>query len=93
MAVMTDEERRRVHAQFMRVFRRFGLNSLPGNKADLRILVNAADDFADQHASTYNQMIPAAQRSLFDNDTKAAVLCAVILRRRLPELFRAEEDG
>lgn len=93
MAVLSDEERRRTWAQFMRTVRRFGLTSIAGTKADLRALINAADDFADQHAATYNQMIPQPQRGMYSAEEKAAALCAVIMRRVLPDLLRAEEDG
>ena len=55
------------------------------------MLVNVADDFRDQHATTFNQMIPQPQRGIFTADEKAVALCCVIMRSL--GLLRTQEDS
>lgn len=50
-------------------------------KAELRSLVNAADDFADTNGAAYNTSIPSGIRNKFTTKQKALALGLVCLKR------------
>lgn len=82
MAVLTDEQRREVWADTMRLASaaREPLGTLL--KADLRAAVNAVDDWVDQNAASYNAAIPLPARDELSAKQKVRLL-QVVVRARL----------
>lgn len=77
----------RTRAQFLRAFSgQFGDLS----KAQVQAAVEAADDWADANAASYNTALPAAFRTTATPALKAALLAYICMRRA--GLLRAEED-
>lgn len=77
MAVLTDQQRAEVWAEFMR--RRL----CPGSilKADLRAAVNAVDDWVEANAAAFNTALPQPFRGAATAEQKAALLSYVALKR------------
>jgi hypothetical protein len=51
-------------------------------KADIRAAVNAADDWANTNAASYNSALPLPFRTAATSDQKSRLLEAVISKRR-----------
>lgn len=77
MAVLPEQDRARVWAQFMRR----NLEDCGFTKPQLRAAVDAADEWADSNAASFNAALPAAFRTSATAGQKALVLCLVALRR------------
>ena len=80
MAALTTTDRSVVWADAMR---QFSTLTLPCGitKPALRAAVDAADDWADTNASSYNLALPQPARSSLTAKQKALILAFVILRR------------
>jgi hypothetical protein len=81
MAVMTDAQRAELNGEIMRALSA-ARELIPMLKADLRAAVNAADDWANTNASTYNLALPLPFRTSATADQKSRLLEAVISTRR-----------
>jgi hypothetical protein len=57
-------------------------------KADLLAAVNAADDWVDANAASFNSALPAAARTNLTAAQKSLLLCAVVLLRFNLELLK-----
>lgn len=79
MAVLSDSDRAQLTADFMRDPLR--CNGLPITKADLRAVINAADDWADANATAFNSALPQPGRSAMTLKQKSLALADVILKR------------
>ena len=77
MAVLTDQQRFDVWAEFMR--RRLCPGSI--SKADLRAAVNAVDDWVEANAAAFNTALPQPFRGAATAEQKAALLSYVALKR------------
>jgi hypothetical protein len=81
MAVMSNNDRATVWAEFMR------LGSQTGNvgclKADLRAAVDALDQFLSDNAAAINTAIPQPARGALTTPQKALLLQLVISKRYL----------
>lgn len=86
MAIMSDEERRRCWAQFMRD----NLEPITITKPDLRAAINATDQWIEDNSSSYNLAIPQPARGALTATQKTLLFVYVAMRRR--GLLRAEED-
>lgn len=86
MAIMSDEERRRCWAQFMRA----NAEPISITKADLRAALNATDQWIDDNAGAYNLALPQPARGALSATQKTLLFVYVAMRRR--GLLRAEED-
>lgn len=51
------------------------------NKTQLRAAIDAADDWADTNAASYNSALPVAARTNLTANQKARLLALVIMRR------------
>lgn len=81
MAVLSDNDRAAVAADGMRDAR---LGTLPNMlKSDWRAAVNAADDWANSNAASFNTALPATFRNNATNAQKALLLVFVVLKRFL----------
>lgn len=86
MAALSNEDRRRVWAHFMR--QSFGGAAV--TKAQLRGAVDAVDDFLESNAAALNTAIPLPARTGMTAAQKAALVGYVALRRA--GLLQAQED-
>lgn len=57
-------------------------------KSDIQAAVNAADDWADANAASFNTALPAAFRTNASAGQKALLLAVVVLARFDPQLLR-----
>jgi hypothetical protein len=80
MAVLTDQARAEIWAEFMRELSRDG-DPITITKADLRAAFNAIDDFMDANAATINQALPQPARTALTITQKARLLNFVVSRR------------
>lgn len=81
MAVLSDPNRESVWADFMRTLTPNGETSPLMTKADLRAAVNAADDWADTNASSFNTALPTAFKNNATAKQKARLLVWVVEKR------------
>jgi hypothetical protein len=79
MAALSDSDRASLNAEFMRV--RDNILALGITKAQLRLAVNAADDWADANAAAFNTAIPQPARGAMTSKQKIMLLMYVILKR------------
>ena len=79
MAALSDNDRATLHAEFMRV--RDNVLALGITKAELRAALNAADDWADANASSFNTALPQPARGAMTSKQKTLLLSYVILKR------------
>ena len=87
MAIMTDTERARTLAQFMRDIREdFALT-----KPQLRAALDAIDDYFNTNAAAINSAIPQPARANLSAAQKATLIGYVAFRRA--GRLKAEEDG
>jgi len=93
MAVLADEDRRRVWAHAMRMWSTFGLGAIPVVKADLRAAVDATDTWIDNNQASYNQALTQPFRGSASAAQKTLLLCFVAMRRVGLSMLRTEEDG
>ena len=81
MAVLSDQDRTDVSAEFQReisdVREAFGVLT----KTDIRSAVNALDNFLDTNASAINTAIPQPARAQLTTSQKARLLKHVITKR------------
>lgn len=90
MAVLSDTDRARVAAQWMRD----NLESCGFTKTDLAAAVAATDSWIDANQASYNSALPAAFRTGAGSASltqKTLLFCFVAMRRA--GILRAEEDG
>lgn len=89
MAVLSET----IRAQCWRGLMRYWsaqLESLAGiNKTALRAAVDAADDWADANAASYNSALPATFRNNATAGQKALLLAVVVLARFNPAILRS----
>lgn len=93
MAVLADEERRRIWAHIQRKWREWGLGTTAFTKDELRAAVNAADQWASDNAASYNAALPQPFRGTATASQKAVLLFSVIARRAGLRFLRTDEDG
>jgi len=79
MAILPDADRQAVWADFMRALES-GAN-ITVTKTELRDAINAADDWIDLNAASYNLALPLPVRTSFTAKQKAKLLMWVIRRR------------
>lgn len=78
MAILTDQDRADVNADFQRTETgAFGAIL----KADLRAAVNAIDQWVSDNAAAFNTAIPQPARAKLTASQKARLLAAVVLKR------------
>lgn len=81
MAVLTDPQRITLHAEIMSALSA-NREPMPILKAAVRAAVDAADDWANSNAGSYNTALPAAFKNNATIDQKSRLLEMVIVRRR-----------
>lgn len=83
MAVLSDDDRAAVNAEYQRELSdvREALGSL--TKAELRAAVNAIDAFMDANAAALNSALPQPARGVLTTAQKARLLMFVIRKRYL----------
>jgi hypothetical protein len=86
MAIMSNEERRRCWAQFMRT----NTESLSITKAELRAAVDATDQWIEDNSAAFNLALPQPARGALSATQKTLLFVYVAMRRR--GMLRAEED-
>lgn len=77
MAVLSNNDRLSVWAEFMRASHGSGTIT----KAELRAAVDAIDQWADDNAASFNTAIPQPARGVLTARQKAALLMMVIEQR------------
>ena len=82
MTVLTEEDRADCSTEFQREESR-DRSPIGGTKADIRVMINALDDYMDTNAAAMNQAIPQPQRGMFTAAQKAKVLNFVVRKRYL----------
>lgn len=87
MANMSDEERRRVWAHFMRL----NTETVSITKAELRAAIDATDQWITDNESVYNLAIPQPARGALSATQKTRLFTYVAMRRR--GFLQTEEDG
>jgi hypothetical protein len=88
MAVLSDTIRTQVWRGLMRYWSA-QLETVSGiNKTALRAAVDAADDWADTNASSYNSALPATFRTNATAGQKALLLAIVVLARYSSSIIR-----
>lgn len=81
MAALSTNVRQQLWRGLMR-FWSARLEALAGiTKTDLQAAVNAADDWADTNAASYNSALPATFRTNATASQKALLLAVVVLAR------------
>lgn len=81
MAVLSTANRQHIWRGLMRFWSN-RLETMPGMlKTDIQAAVNAADDWVDLNASSYNLALPVAFRTNATNAQKAFLLAIVVLAR------------
>lgn len=81
MAVLSDNERGGLSALLQSDSSRERVVFSGLTKADLRAAVNAADDWADTNANSFNAALPVVTRTNLTAKQKARLLLYVIQRR------------
>lgn len=77
MAVLSDPDRVTVWAQIQRD----NTNLINVNKTELRAAINAADDWANTNAASFNSALPAAAQGGLTGRQKALLLLYVVRQR------------
>jgi len=80
MAVLSEQNRAAVWADFMRD-ESSAHNSIGITKADLRAAFNAADDWAEANATSFNSALPQPARGALTARQKAKLLAMVLFQR------------
>ncbi len=81
MAVLPDADRVTLWSTLMTESSRTHTSLAGVTKAELRAAINAADDWADANAASYNTALPQPARGALTAKQKAAILLYVIKRR------------
>ena len=77
MAVLSEMNRREVWAEFMQTEdEAYGLT-----KQEVRAAIDAADDWVDTNAGSFNAALPVASRTALSARQKARLLVWVVRRR------------
>lgn len=81
MAVLTDQDRRDVWADAMRIWS--GRNESTGTllKANMRAAVDATDQWIEDNAAAFNAALPTAARNALSASQKAELFSIVALKR------------
>lgn len=81
MAVLTDAERKELWAQFQR--NKSLKRELFGNltKAEIRAMVDAADNWVDSNSASYNSALPLPGRTESSAKDKAELLVLIVKKR------------
>lgn len=79
MAVLSNADRAEVAAEGMRDSRLGTLANLL--KTDWRAAINAADDWVNSNAASFNSALPVAARTNLTSAQKALLLVFVVMRR------------
>lgn len=87
MAVLSDTDRFRTSAQFIRA----ALGSTSLLKADILAAVNATDSWIDSNQASYNSALPVPFRTTATLIQKTLLFCYVAMRRA--GILHATEDG
>jgi len=77
MAVLLDDDRKEVWANWMRE----NNESISITKVDLRAAINAIDDWVNTNAAAFNTAIPQPARGVLSARQKARLLTAVVVKR------------
>jgi hypothetical protein len=80
MAVLSDPDRADLHTRIMADLSA-DHESCAVTKADLRAALNAADDWANANAASFNSALPVPARTALTAQQKARLLMAVLRRR------------
>lgn len=80
MAILTDPQRQAVWAEFMNVLN-LEHELLPLNKSQLRVAVDATDNWIDLNAGSFNTALPPEAQAKLTSRQKARLL-AWVLRKR-----------
>ena len=89
LAALSTTVRQQIWRGLMRFWSR-QLETISGvTKTDLQAAVNAADDWADQNASSFNSALPTAFRNNATAGQKALLLAVVVLARYNAPAIRA----
>jgi hypothetical protein len=80
MAVLSDADRQEIWAEFMREISA-EREPISINKNDLRAFFNAADDWVNANAASFNAAIPQPARSGLTASQKARGLRFVVAKR------------
>jgi len=80
MAVLSDPERAAVHALIMTDLSKVR-EACSLTKTQLRAAMDAADDWANSNAASYNSALPAAAQAGLSAAQKARLLAYVITKR------------
>jgi hypothetical protein len=89
MAALSNAIRLQLWRGIMRLWSRQGATLSGLLKADIQAAINAADDWADSNAASYNSALPTAFRTNATAAHKALLLAMVVLARHDPVLIRA----
>lgn len=82
MAILSDPARAAAMALFIGELNNANpRESIATLKADLRAAINAADQWIDDNAASYNSALPAAARTTLTAKQKARILVHVIRKR------------
>lgn len=81
MAVLSDADRDAVNADFMRTLSPNSETIFGLSKTELRAAVNAADQWADDNAASFNTAIPQPARNALTAKQKARLLVWVVEKR------------
>lgn len=80
MAVLTGPQRSAAHAEFMRELSK--IRDVTGlTKPELRLAINAVDQWLEDNRSSYNQALPVAARTGLTAIQKSRLLTLMIRRR------------
>lgn len=81
MAVLSDNDRELVTAEYMRTLTPNAETIFGLSKVELRAAINAADQWADDNAASFNTAIPQPARGALTAKQKARLLVWVVERR------------
>ena len=91
MAVLVDEDRRRVWGHLMRVWEAHGVGAIPVTKPDLRAAIDATDAWIESAQGAFNAALPQPFRGAATTAQKTLLFCFVAMRRA--GILRAQEDA
>jgi hypothetical protein len=80
MAILTDQNRAALWAEVMREMSAGG-EGCSITKTDLRLALNAVDQWVDDNSAAFNSAIPQPARSALTSKQKARLLAYVVRRR------------
>lgn len=89
MAVLSNTIRTQLWRGLMRSWSRQGETLAALTKADLQAAVDAADDWANSNAASFNAALPSAFKNNATAGQKALLLAVVVLARFDPALVRS----